>query len=174
MSEDEKKILLSLASNTIAKSLGLPFEEIDASSYKEMRGAFVTLKKKGHLRGCIGYIIAIKPLYKQIADLSLEAAYQDPRFPKLKKEEFPFIDIEISILSVPKEIKDLSEFQLSRDGIFLIVGSNRSVFLPQVADETGWSKEELLRALSQKAGLYPDEYKREYAKYLTFTAEVFS
>jgi hypothetical protein len=75
---------------------------------------------------------------------------------------------------VPKEIKDLSEFQLSRDGIILMVGNNHSVFLPQVADETGWSKEEMLRALSQKAGLYPDEYKSEHARYMTFTAEAFS
>ena len=174
MTEQEKKILLKVAENTIAKSLGLPFEEIDGSSFDEKRGAFVTLTEKGRLRGCIGYIFAIKPLYKQIADLALEAAYKDPRFPELKKEEFSTIKIEISVLSVPKKINDLSEFKLSRDGIILTAGANRSVFLPQVADETGWDKEEMLRALSVKAGLPEDAYKKEYAHFMTFTAEVFS
>lgn len=173
MKKEEQKILLSLARNTIAKSLGLPFEEIDASSYDDLRGAFVTIKKSGQLRGCIGYIFAIKPLYKQIIDLSLEAAYEDPRFPCLEKEEFPFIDIEISVMSVPKIINDLSEFKLSRDGIILTVGSKRSIFLPQVADETSWNKDEMLAALSQKAGLSSDGYKSSNAQFMTFTAEVF-
>ncbi len=174
MQEEEKKILLSLARNTIAKSLDLPYEEVDASMYDERRGSFVTLKKKGNLRGCIGYILAIKSLYMQIIDLSLESAFDDPRFPSLVKEEYPFIEIEISVMSVPKRINNLSEFELSRDGIILTVGSNHSVFLPQVADETGWNKDEMLAALSRKAGLYPDSYKRADAQFMTFTAEVFS
>lgn len=173
MKDEEKKILLSLARNTIAKSLGLSFEEIDASLYDERRGSFVTLKMKGRLRGCIGYVLAIKPLYQQIIDLSLEAAYEDPRFPRLEKEEFPYIDIEISVMSAPKKIKDLSEFELSRDGIILTVGASSSIFLPQVADETGWTKDQMLAALSRKAGLYPDAYKSTEAKLMTFTAEVF-
>jgi len=174
MKEEEKKTLLSLAKNTIAKSLGLPFEEIDASSYDEMKGAFVTINKNGQLRGCIGYILAVEPLYKEIAKLAIEAAFRDPRFSQLAKDEFPYISIEISVISVPKKITDLSEFKLSRDGIILTVGSRHSVFLPQVADETGWNKEQMLSALSQKAGLSSSAYKREDAEFMTFTAEVFS
>jgi AmmeMemoRadiSam system protein A len=174
ISDKEKTILLDLAKNTIAKSLNLPFKEIDASQFSESRGSFVTLKKNGMLRGCIGYVLSVKPLYQQIADLALESAYEDPRFPKLQKEEFPLLEIEISVMSVPKKINDLSEFKLSRDGIILTVGSNHAVFLPQVADETGWTKDEMLSALSRKAGLYPDAYKRKDAQFLTFTAEVFS
>jgi AmmeMemoRadiSam system protein A len=174
MEKAEQKMLLSLARNTIAKSLGLPFEEVDASMYDEERGAFVTIKKNGLLRGCIGYVFAIKPLYKQIIDLSLEAAFEDPRFPCLEKEEYPFIEIEISVMTEPKIIKDLSEFKLSRDGIILTFGSNRSVFLPQVADETGWNKDQMLSQLSRKAGLSPDDYKSSNAQFMTFSAEVFS
>jgi len=173
MDDKEKKILLDLAKNTIAKSLNLPYIEIDASKYIEKQGAFVTLSIHGKLRGCIGYIVGVEPLYKQIQTLALQAAYEDPRFPKLQKDEFSKLEIEISILTVPKRIKDISEFELSRDGIILTVGSNRAVFLPQVADETGWSKDEMLSALSRKAGLYPDAYKRSDAQFMTFKAEAF-
>ena len=173
MTDNDKKLLLSLARNTIKKSLGLDYREIDASHLNEKRGAFVTLKFKGNLRGCIGYIFGIKPLYQEIRDLSLEAAYKDYRFATLTKEEFPFIDIEISVLTQPKPIKSLDEFKLSRDGIILIVNYNKAVFLPQVADETGWTKEEMLSALSKKAGLDENAYKREDAQFMTFRAEVF-
>ncbi|MGH4037045.1 MAG: AmmeMemoRadiSam system protein A [Sphaerochaeta sp.] len=173
MDDIEKKTLIELAKNTIAKSLNLPHKEIDASQYTERRGAFVTLSKEGKLRGCIGYIVAVEPLNKQIQRLALEAAYDDPRFTKLQKEEFSKLEIEISVLSVPKIIHSLSEFQLSRDGIILTVGPNRAVFLPQVADETGWNKDEMLSALSRKAGLNPNAYKQSDAQFMTFTAEVF-
>jgi AmmeMemoRadiSam system protein A len=173
MSEEEKKTLLSLARNTIAKSLGLPYQNIDASNYNEKKGAFVTLHKDNKLRGCIGYLISTKPLYKQIEDLAIESAFYDPRFLPLDKDEFPFIKIEISIMSEPKKINDLSEFVLSRDGIILRLNSYHSVFLPQVADETHWSKEEMLQALCKKAGLPLDSYKRDDVEFMTFNAEVF-
>lgn len=174
MKEEEKRILLCVAKNTIAKSLGLPYKDVEASSYSERKGAFVTLKINGHLRGCIGYLRSIKPLYQQIADLSLEASYRDPRFEKLCKEEFPLIEIEISVISEPKIINDLSEFKLSKNGIILIIGKYHAVFLPQVADEMGWNRDEMLAALSLKAGLPSDAYKREDAKFMIFSAEVFS
>jgi AmmeMemoRadiSam system protein A len=174
MNDREKKILLSLAKNTIAKRLSLPYEEIDASMFNEKSGAFVTLKDKGRLRGCIGNIFAIKPLYQEIIDLSFEAAFEDYRFSPITKEEFPYINIEISVLTEPKLINHISEFELSRDGIILTVDYHRSVFLPQVADETGWNKDELLTALSHKAGLDSEAYKRDDAQFMTFQAEVFS
>ncbi len=174
MDEKKKKVLLSLARNTIAKSLDLPYEEVDASMYDEKQGAFVTLKKDGQLRGCIGNITAKKPLYKEIETLALAAAYDDYRFEDLSKEEFETVEIEISVLSKPKKIKDLSQFELSRDGIILKIGNSSAVFLPQVADETGWSKEEMLYALSRKAGLNPYAYKRPDAKFMTFTTEIIS
>lgn len=172
MSNKDKKILLDLAKNTIAKNFNLPYQEVDATEFNEKKGAFVTLKLNGKLRGCIGYIFGIKPLYQEIIDLSLEAAFEDYRFDPLTKEEFLDIDIEISILSEPKLIKDLSEFKLSRDGIILSLGYRKAVFLPVVADEMGWNKEQLLQALSKKAGLAFDAYKSEDAQFLTFTAEV--
>ena len=174
MNEKDKKILLSLAKNTIAKSLDLPYKEVYASMINDKRGAFVTLKENGQLRGCIGNIIGTKPLYQQIINLSLEAAYEDYRFQPLTKEEFPLIDIEISVLTEPKVIDNIGDFKLSRDGIILTLGYNRSVFLPQVAYETGWDKDKLLSALSIKAGLSADAYKKDDAIFMTFQAEVFS
>ncbi|MGD1822186.1 MAG: AmmeMemoRadiSam system protein A [Pleomorphochaeta sp.] len=174
MTREDKNLLLMLSKNTLSKSLGLSYKDIDATSINQQRGAFVTLKEKGSLRGCIGYIFGIKPLYQEIIDLTLDAAFNDYRFPPLVKEEFEFIDIEISVLSEPQLINDLSEFKLSRDGIIIAMDNKKAVFLPQVADETGWSKDELLKALCRKARLDKNAYKSKDADFLTFQAEVFS
>ncbi|MCY1151850.1 MAG: AmmeMemoRadiSam system protein A [Sphaerochaetaceae bacterium] len=173
MNEKDKRVLLSLARNTIAKSLGLPYQEIDASEFNKKKGAFVTLKKNNQLRGCIGYIFPIKPLNQAIIDLSLEASYEDPRFQSVTKEEFSDINIEISVLTEPMLINNLNEFELYRDGIILSLNYHKAVFLPQVAMETGWTKDQLLEALSQKAGLVPQAYKRADVQFMTFQAEVF-
>ncbi len=173
MSNEEKQLLLDLSKNTLAKSLGLEYKEIDASKINSRVGAFVTLKLNGYLRGCIGNIYAIKPLYQQIIELTLDAAFKDYRFEPVTKEEFNFIEFEISVLTEPKLIKNLSDFILSRDGIIIALGYNKAVFLPQVATETGWSKEELLSALCRKAGLNQDDYKNPEAMIYTFQAEVF-
>ena len=173
MNTEEKKLLLALSKNTLAKSLGLDYQEIDASNIDSVVGAFVTLKKSGHLRGCIGNIYGIKPLHKQIIELTLAAANKDFRFEPIRKEEFDFIEYEISVLTVPKQIYDLDDFILSRDGVIIALGYNKAVFLPQVADETGWSKDELLSALCRKAGLDQYDYKNPEAIIYTFQAEVF-
>ncbi|MCH3917225.1 MAG: AmmeMemoRadiSam system protein A [Spirochaetia bacterium] len=174
MTTEERKVLLELARNAVKEHLGLPFKEPEIKGLEEKRGAFVTLNEGKDLRGCIGYIIGIKPLYKQIPMLAVEAAFADPRFPPVRKEEYSLLSFEISILSVPRTIAELDEFVLHRDGIILTVGSYRAVFLPQVADETGWSKQEMLDALSRKAGLPADAWKSRNAIFQTFTAEVFS
>ncbi len=173
MNENDEKVLLSLARNTIAENLGLPYQKIDASKFNKKMGAFVTLKKNNQLRGCIGYIFPIKPLNQAIIDLSIEASCEDPRFKSITKDEFLDINIEISVLTQPMLINNLSEFELYRDGIILSLNYHKAVFLPQVAVETGWSKEQLLQALSQKAGLVAEAYKRDDVQFMTFQAEVF-
>lgn len=173
MKEADKKLLLELSKNTLAKSLDLPFIEIDASKLNKKVGAFVTLRKNEQLRGCIGNIYGKNPLYKEIIELTQEAAFNDYRFPPVTKEEFESIKFEISVLTQPKEITNLKDFILSRDGIILVLGYKKSVFLPQVADETGWTKDQLLTALSIKAGLDANAYKNPNTIFYTFRAEVF-
>ncbi len=170
--KDERERMLGIARSAIesaftGESTTIPETDI-------YRGAFVTLHKNNTLRGCIGYLEGVAPLYRQIFLLSREAAFNDYRFPPLEKEELPLISIEISVLTVPERITDLNDFHLGKDGIIMSLGPRRAVFLPQVADETGWNKSQMLTALSRKAGLPPDAWHNPEAVFMTFQAEVFS
>ncbi|MFA6840310.1 MAG: AmmeMemoRadiSam system protein A [Sphaerochaetaceae bacterium] len=172
MEEERRRQLLKLARESIRTAFSGEQPEIPASS--EEYGAFVTLKKDGQLRGCIGYLLPIAPLDEQIARLARSAAFDDYRFPRLKEDELASCTIEISLLSLPLKIPSVDAFQLGKHGIYLTVNGHRAVFLPQVAEETGWTKEELLAALSRKAGLPADAWKSPNALFEVFTAEVFS
>jgi len=141
----------------------------------EVQGAFVTIRKHGELRGCIGNIIGQEPLAQTVRDMAVAASSQDPRFPPMTVAELKDVDLEISVLSRPRRVKDASEIQLGRDGVIVSEGGHQGVFLPQVADETGWSKEEFLSELcSQKAGLPPDAWKNPDTALYVFTADVFA
>ena len=142
----------------------------------EEQGAFVTLQKNGRLRGCIGNIFGRGPLYLTVRDMAIAAATQDPRFSPLSKDELSGIELEISVLSVPRVIKNIGEIQLGVHGVIVSQGPfHNGVFLPQVAAETHWSKEEFLSELcSQKAGLPADCWKDPKTRFEVFTAEVFS
>lgn len=148
-------------------------EAVDIPHTNMRFGAFVTLRENGDLRGCIGYMQPIAPLYRQIFMLAHEAAFNDYRFMPLEKTEVEKCRIAISVLSPFQKIGSLEEFRLGEHGILMEAGHSRAVFLPQVAIETGWTKEELLAALSKKAGLADDTWKREVASFYVFTAEVF-
>ena len=138
-------------------------------------GAFVTLHKEGQLRGCIGNLVGQQPLYLTVRDMAVEAAVDDPRFPPVKLEELKDIEIEISALSPLKKIESADEIKMGIHGVLLRRGFNSGVFLPQVATETGWSKEDFLSELcSQKAGLPPLAWKDKSTEIYIFTAEVFS
>lgn len=142
-------------------------------SLEVKRGAFVTIQLAHQLRGCIGYMAGIMPLGRQIATLAREAAFEDYRFPSLTAEEYRNCTFELSILTPMHPIATLDEFELGKMGILMEEGAHHAVFLPQVATETGWTKDELLAALSQKAGLAPDAYLHPDATFQTFTAEVY-
>jgi AmmeMemoRadiSam system protein A len=143
---------------------------------KEEEGAFVTIHRKGSLRGCIGNILGRQPLYLTIRDMAVAAASEDPRFPPVTAAELSVIDIEISVLSKPKVIKDVSEIKLGTHGVIVSRDAwHYGVFLPQVATETGWTKEEFLSELcSQKAHLPPDAWQDPRTKIEIFSADVFS
>lgn len=171
LNKEVRKQLLMIA----RKSLETAFshEVYTVPEINMMRGAFVTLRKNGELRGCIGFLEGIMPLSDEIFTLARDAAFRDYRFLPLSESELDEITIEISVLSVPEEISSAEDFLPGRDGIILSASGRRAVFLPQVADETGWGREEMLSALSRKAGLPPDAWKKEDAVFMTFTAEVF-
>ncbi len=136
------------------------------------RGVFVTLRKHGALRGCIGRIQASEPLAKSVPVVALDAALRDPRFPPVSAEELPELTIEVSVLTTPKKISDASEVVPGRDGVILEKDGQSGVFLPQVWDETGWTRVEFLRELaSQKAGLPPDAWQQ--ATLFTFQDQFF-
>ncbi|MDP3789514.1 MAG: AmmeMemoRadiSam system protein B [Candidatus Omnitrophota bacterium] len=177
LNDAQQKKLLKIARDTIAAYLktghALEIKENDPVLNKEM-GAFVTLHKNGELRGCIGNIIGKGPLYLTVRNMAIESATGDPRFSKVKPEEMKDIDIEISVLSELDKIKNADEIELGVHGVLIRKGFNSGVFLPQVAMETGWSKEEFLSCLcTHKAGLLPDAWKTGEADMYVFTAEVF-
>lgn len=178
LSPTQKKRLLEIARKTIETYVRerkiLEFTENDPELLKE-KGAFVTIHKKGELRGCMGNIYGKGPLYLTIRDMAIASATEDPRFPPLSKDELKDTEIEISVLSEPKRISSIDEIKLGIHGVIVRRGFNSGVFLPQVAKETGWSKEEFLSHLcSGKAGLNPYAWKDKSTEIYIFTAEVFS
>ncbi len=140
----------------------------------ELLGAFVTIHENGQLRGCIGSMIGQGPLYKTVADMAIESATGDPRFPSVSPDELDKIDIEISVLSEMKRVKNASEINVPPCGVLIKKGSRSGVYLPQVATETGWTKEEFLTSLCiDKACISPDAWRDPDTELYSFTAEVF-
>ena len=178
LSDTEKKELLVLARTTIdsfVKSGHAPDLKTSNPRLLKTQGAFVTITQQGQLRGCIGNIVGDKPLWQTIKEMAVAAASADPRFSPVSQKELGSIDIEISVLSVPQRIADATGIVLGRDGVIVSDGLfHQGVFLPQVATETHWSKEEFLGELcSQKAGLPSDCWKNPKNNLWTFQAEVF-
>ena len=175
--KDQKSPLLAMAWATL-KSFVMTGKVPEAGpqdqSLLQAKGAFVTLRKKGELRGCIGHVIGDKPLWETVRKMTVAAASQDPRFAPVTAEELKDIEIEISVLSVPQRVKDASVIVLGRDGVIVSDGGmHQGLFLPQVATETGWSKEEFLSELcSQKAGLSADCWKNPKNNLFTFQADL--
>lgn len=175
LSSLEKEQLIALARRTIASVLfGKDKGEFPLSDgLREKNGAFVTIKHKGQLRGCIGYIRAVLPLNETISEMALQAAFHDPRFSPLGKDEWEDIDIEISVLTPLKKIQDVSEIQVGIHGLFIEKGSRSGLLLPQVATEYHWDAITFLENTCHKAGLPKDAWKSEAVNIYVFSAEVF-
>lgn len=175
LSESDKVFLKQLARDAIEARLykkKLPKREIP-DSLKHKQGAFVTIKKKGELRGCIGYIKGYLPLYETVEEMAQHAAFNDPRFEALKKEELKDIEIEISVLSPLKKVDSIEEIEVGKHGIYIEKGFNSGLLLPQVAIEHGWDRKTFLEHTCYKAGLDRDAYRDRDADIYIFTAEVF-
>ena len=174
LASKDRKILLALAREAIVSRLEnrSPAWPDHDKVLDERRGVFVTLHKKGMLRGCIGRMVADTPLEKAVRDMAMAAAFEDPRFPSLGKAELEEVDLEISVLS-PMEPCRPDEIVPGIHGTFLSKGYRSGVFLPQVATEQGWNRENLLEHLCYKAGLPTGAYLDPAAKLYCFTAVVF-
>ena len=176
LTEEEKNHLKEIArlsirsrfENTPEPELG-----IDSEILKTNCGAFVTLKIGEELRGCIGLISAVKPLYETIIEMAQAAAFDDPRFEPLTKRESEKLEIEISVLSPFRRIIDLNEIKPGIHGIMIRHGYHSGLLLPQVATEYHWDRETFLKHTCLKAGLHPDAYLDPKTEIQIFTAEVF-
>ena len=136
------------------------------------RNAFVTLTRGGHLRGCTGTLSAERSLTLTIAELVVSSAVRDPRFPPMRPEELSDTAIEISVLGEPIESRP-EDVEIGRHGVIVERGFRRALLLPQVAIEHRMSREQLLNAVCEKAGLPPHAWREQGTRVLTFTAEVF-
>ncbi len=174
----QRKKLLQIARQAIGEYLKtgkkLEVSEADPSLNQKM-GSFVTLTEHGGLRGCIGNLTANQPLYLTVRDMAIAAAADDPRFPPVSLTEIKNIQLEISVLSPLERVASADNIELGKHGVMVRKGAQSGVFLPQVAAETGWSKEEFLSNLcSQKAGLPAGAWKDKNTELYVFNAEVFS
>jgi len=177
LNEKQQKVLLGIARKTIEEYIQtgkIPEFNVEDPLLKEKRGVFVTLHKKGMLRGCIGYIMPMEELYKAVSKMAIQSSTGDPRFPPVRSEEFDEIEIEISVLTVPERINSVDEIKMGKHGVIVKKGYQQGVFLPQVATETGWSKEEFLSRLCyDKAHLPENAWKDKDTEIYTFSAQVF-
>jgi AmmeMemoRadiSam system protein B/AmmeMemoRadiSam system protein A len=174
LSEKDKLDLMTIARSTLESYVknGIA-SKLNPDDYSDLLnqscGAFVTLKKNGELKGCIGRFMPDKPLYQVVQDMTISSASQDYRFEKVKSNELGSIKIEISVLSPLKKINSIDEIVMGKHGIYIKKGGNSGTFLPKVAEETGWSKEEFLGHCSDdKAGL--GWYGWKTADIYTYTA----
>ncbi len=177
MQPQQRQTLLRIAREVVeavVRGQPPPCHESSDPLFAEHRGCFVTIKNRGRLRGCIGTFIADAPLLRTVEQMA-QAATRDPRFPhdSLTPGEVSQIDIEISVLSPLQKTPDPLSLQLGKHGIYLRRGPRSGCFLPQVATELGWSRQEFLsHCCASKAGLEPDAWKDPKTEVLLFTAEI--
>ena len=136
-----------------------PHITLPSSLLDETPGLFVTLRKHGELRGCIGSIQTDRPLRETLRRVTREAAFDDPRFPPVTAEELPLCTIEHSLLSIPQPIDDPHRVRLGTDGVIMTFRGRRALFLPEVPVEQRWDHRHLCSALSRKAGLSADAWR---------------
>jgi AmmeMemoRadiSam system protein A len=175
LSQESKTFLLALARESI--DLKFDDEEFPArhpqdAALADARGAFVTLKKKGALRGCIGRLETSQPLWQTVASMARAAAFEDPRFPPLTRDELDDVSIEISVLTPFEPLRDRSELVVGRHGLLIENGLHRGVLLPQVAVEQGWDADTFLEQICVKASLPREAWKDPDSKLFVFSALV--
>jgi AmmeMemoRadiSam system protein A len=186
MTPEERQALIAIARASIARGFeerGFPSPapagalQHGASEHSSGRlgqkgGAFVTIRKDGELRGCIGYIESALPLWRVVAEVADKAAFEDPRFEPLEPDEFRGMSIEVSVLSVPERMASAEDIVVGEHGLIIEFGGRRGLLLPQVATEYGWDRDRFLEHVCRKAGLPPDAWRDPGAAVYLFRAEI--
>ena len=176
LNKEDRKKLIEIAKTSVFNKISgkkIPEFKVESEYLKQNCGAFVTLNENGRLRGCIGYIVAEKPLYKTIEEVAVSAALNDPRFPPVSKNELNKLEFEISVLTPFKLISDINKIEVGNHGLFIVKGRNQGVLLPQVAVSNKWDRNTFLEQVCIKAGLPPNSWKEKDADIYIFSAEVF-
>lgn len=177
LSETARRELLSLARRALeAYFRGDPPPRLAsdrAESFGQVRALFVTLRRRGNLRGCIGTLSPEGDLSRMVPRFSLRAAFEDPRFPPLSADELPECDIEISVLTPPAPVEDPETIEVGRDGLIIEARGQSGLLLPQVATEWGFDRGRFLAEVCLKAGLSPGAWREPGARLWAFQAEVF-
>lgn len=176
LSKKEQKELLKIARQAIVSQVTAgrvaPVEPSTPALAAES-GCFVTIKKQGQLRGCIGNFVSDKPLCRLVQEMAVSAATQDPRFYPMKQHDLDDFSLDISVLSPLQLIDSVEEIEVGTHGIYIVKNSYRGVLLPQVATEYGWDRDTFLRHTCLKAGLPEDAWQKGCQIYI-FSAQVFS
>lgn len=172
-SEEERRILLNLAHESIHCALegSTPSREFLPNHLTENRGAFCTLYLDGQLRGCVGYIFPVTPLFQTVEETARGAAFDDPRFPAVTRSESIRLKISISVLSLLTPVRP-DQVEVGEHGLLISQSGRRGVLLPQVPVEHGWDRATFLEQTCMKAGL-PRQAWQTGATLQVFTAEVF-
>jgi len=175
LTDSDRQILLQIARNSVQSHLlseapGLT--DVPDGVLTEPHGIFVSLHKRGELRGCIGNVHPAGPLFRSAADCAVAAAAGDPRFAPLALGELPDVEFEISVLSPMQHVHDVSDIEIGKHGLLISKRNARGLLLPQVATTYGWTRERFLQETCRKAGLRPDDWK-DGATIESFSALVF-
>jgi AmmeMemoRadiSam system protein A len=176
LTDEEKAELLRIARSAIEnKCQGRPLAGCAPSTekLKEFRGVFVSIHKKGMLRGCIGTLEASSPLCTCVQEMAQAAAFRDPRFRPVTEEELPYLDVEISVLTPFSEVEDPAHIKVGLHGLLIRKGYLSGLLLPQVASERNWDCMTFLQETCRKAGLPADAWKDKDTKIYVFSADVF-
>jgi AmmeMemoRadiSam system protein B/AmmeMemoRadiSam system protein A len=176
LTEAEQQSLVAIARNTLESYIRtgkVPPATPLTARLEEKRGAFVTLTEHGDLRGCIGYIEPIKPLFQAVSDMAVAASTEDPRFPPVGKEELGDIHVEITVLSPVRPLASPDSVVVGKHGLIIRKGRWSGLLLPQVPVEQGWNREQFLQHTCLKAGLPPSAWKDKDAQLSCFTGQVF-
>ena len=174
-SPEDRRAMLALARDAIVRKLeNKPLGRVpsEPSCFSLTQGVFVTLEVFGKLRGCIGVIEPREPLRESIIHCAQSAAFHDPRFSALRREEVSGLEIEISVLSELFPVA-LRQIQIGKHGLMVATENHRGLLLPQVASEHKLSREEFLEETCHKAGLLRDAWRAPQTKIYAFTCEIF-
>ena len=173
LTKAEQDELLALAKKTITDYVTerkVPGAETNDPRLAANGATFVTINEAGNLRGCIGNIVPVMPLYKSVITNAVSASSRDPRFKPMSKEELKHIEVEISVLSPLEPLKEIREIEIGKHGLYIMKGQNSGILLPQVAAQYKWDRETFLEQVALKAGLQKNDWKD--AGLFIFTADI--